>query len=300
MSFLSIEHVSKKFGDYKANDDISLSIQKGKIFGLLGPNGAGKTTLIRMITRILLPDSGTILFDGKPHKDKHTERIGYMPEERGLYKNMKVYDHLVYLGKLKGLSAADAKAKTLQWLQRLEIETWRDKKIEELSKGMSQKVQFIGTVIHEPELLILDEPFSGLDPINSQIIDEEIHRLKAEGKTIIFSTHRMEQVDQICDEIGLINKGHLILHGDVTELKNRFKQSIFEVKFVESKDNVDVSGLEIVEQNASRMVLKANEKSNAELLRMLLDRGLQITSFQEILPTVQQIFIQQVNSNSHA
>jgi len=300
MSFLSIEHVSKKFGNYKANDDISLSIQKGKIFGLLGPNGAGKTTLIRMITRILLPDSGTILFDGKPHNDKHTERIGYMPEERGLYKNMKVYDHLVYLGKLKGLSAADAKAKTLQWLQRLEIETWRDKKIEELSKGMSQKVQFIGTVIHEPELLILDEPFSGLDPINSQIIDEEIHRLKAEGKTIIFSTHRMEQVDQICDEIGLINKGHLILYGDVTELKNRFKQSIFEVKFVESKDNVDVSGLEIVEQNASRMVLKANEKSNAELLRMLLDRGLQITSFQEILPTVQQIFIQQVNSNSHA
>jgi ABC-2 type transport system ATP-binding protein len=300
MSFLSIEHVSKKFGDYKANDDISLSIQKGKIFGLLGPNGAGKTTLIRMITRILLPDSGTILFDGKPHNDKHTERIGYMPEERGLYKNMKVYDHLVYLGKLKGLRANDAKAKTLQWLQRLEIETWRDKKIEELSKGMSQKVQFIGTVIHEPELLILDEPFSGLDPINSQIIDEEIHRLKAEGKTIIFSTHRMEQVDQICDEIGLINKGHLILHGDVTELKNRFKQSVFEVKFVESKDTVDFSGLEIVEQNANRMVLKANEKSNAELLRLLLDRGIQITSFQEILPTVQQIFIQQVNSNSHA
>jgi ABC-2 type transport system ATP-binding protein len=300
MNFLSIEHVSKKFGDYKANDDISLSIQKGKIFGLLGPNGAGKTTLIRMITRILLPDSGTILFDGKPHNDKHTERIGYMPEERGLYKNMKVYDHLVYLGKLKGLRANDAKAKTLQWLQRLEIETWRDKKIEELSKGMSQKVQFIGTVIHEPELLILDEPFSGLDPINSQIIDEEIHRLKAEGKTIIFSTHRMEQVDQICDEIGLINKGHLILHGDVTELKNRFKQSVFEVKFVESKDTVDFSGLEIVEQNANRMVLKANEKSNAELLRLLLDRGIQITSFQEILPTVQQIFIQQVNSNSHA
>lgn len=300
MNFLSIEHVSKKFGDYKANDDISLSIQKGKIFGLLGPNGAGKTTLIRMITRILLPDSGTILFDGKPHNDKHTERIGYMPEERGLYKNMKVYDHLVYLGKLKGLSANDAKAKTLQWLQRLEIETWRDKKIEELSKGMSQKVQFIGTVIHEPELLILDEPFSGLDPINSQIIDEEIHRLKVEGKTIIFSTHRMEQVDQICDEIGLINKGHLILHGDVTELKNRFKQSVFEVKFVESKDNVDFSGLEIVEQNVNRMVLKTNEKSNAELLRLLLDRGIQITSFQEILPTVQQIFIQQVNSNSHA
>lgn len=300
MSFLSIEHVSKTFGDYKANDDISLSIQKGKIFGLLGPNGAGKTTLIRMITRILLPDSGTILFDGKPHNDKHTERIGYMPEERGLYKNMKVYDHLVYLAKLKGLSASDAKTKTVQWLQRLAIDSWRDKKIEELSKGMSQKVQFIGTVIHEPELLILDEPFSGLDPINSQIIDEEIHRLKAEGKTIIFSTHRMEQVDQICDEIGLINKGHLILHGDVTELKNRFKQSVFEVKFVESKDTVDFSGLEIVEQNANRMVLKANEKSNAELLRLLLDRGIQITSFQEILPTVQQIFIQQVNSNSHA
>ncbi len=300
MSFLSIEHVSKTFGDYKANDDISLSIQKGKIFGLLGPNGAGKTTLIRMITRILLPDSGTILFDGKPHNDKHTERIGYMPEERGLYKNMEVYDHLVYLAKLKGLSASDAKTKTVQWLQRLAIESWRDKKIEELSKGMSQKVQFIGTVIHEPELLILDEPFSGLDPINSQIIDEEIHRLKAEGKTIIFSTHRMEQVDQICDEIGLINKGHLILHGDVMELKSRFKQSIFEVKFSESAENIDFSGIAVVEQSANRMVLRANEKSNAELLRLLLDRGLEITSFQEILPTVQQIFIQQVNSSTHA
>lgn len=300
MSFLSIEHVSKTFGDYKANDDISLSIQKGKIFGLLGPNGAGKTTLIRMITRILLPDSGTILFDGKPHNDKHTERIGYMPEERGLYKNMEVYDHLVYLAKLKGLSASDAKTKTVQWLQRLAIESWRDKKIEELSKGMSQKVQFIGTVIHEPELLILDEPFSGLDPINSQIIDEEIHRLKAEGKTIIFSTHRMEQVDQICDEIGLINKGHLILHGDVMELKSRFKQSIYEVKFSESAENIDFSGIAVVEQSANRMVLRANEKSNAELLRLLLDRGLEITSFQEILPTVQQIFIQQVNSSTHA
>jgi ABC-2 type transport system ATP-binding protein len=300
MNFLSIEHVSKKFGDYKANDDISLSIQKGKIFGLLGPNGAGKTTLIRMITRILLPDSGTILFDGKPHNDKYTERIGYMPEERGLYKSMKVYDHLVYLGKLKGLSANDAKTKTAQWLKRLEIESWRDKKIEELSKGMSQKVQFIGTVIHEPELLILDEPFSGLDPINSQIIDEEIHRLKAEGKTIIFSTHRMEQVDQICDEIGLINKGYLILHGDVMELKTRLKQSIFEVQFSESTENIDFSGIAVVELSAGRVVLKANEKSNAEILRLLLDRGLQITSFQEILPTVQQIFIQQVNSNSHA
>ncbi len=300
MSFLSIEHVSKTFGDYKANDDISLSIQKGKIFGLLGPNGAGKTTLIRMITRILLPDSGTILFDGKPHNDKHTERIGYMPEERGLYKNMEVYDHLVYLAKLKGLSASDAKTKTVQWLQRLAIDSWRDKKIEELSKGMSQKVQFIGTVIHEPELLILDEPFSGLDPINSQIIDEEIHRLKAEGKTIIFSTHRMEQVDQICDEIGLINKGHLILHGDVMELKSRFKQSIYEVKFSESAENIDFSGIAVVEQSANRMVLRANEKSNAELLRLLLDRGLEITSFQEILPTVQQIFIQQVNSSTHA
>ncbi len=298
MRFLSIEHVSKTFGNYKANNDISLSIQKGKIFGLLGPNGAGKTTLIRMITRILLPDSGTILFDGKQHTDKHTERIGYMPEERGLYKNMRVYDHLVYLGKLKGLSANDAKTKTVQWLQRLEIESWRDKKIEELSKGMSQKIQFIGTVIHEPELLILDEPFSGLDPINSQIIDEEIHRLKAEGKTIIFSTHRMEQVDQICDEIGLINKGHLILHGDVMDLKNRFKQSIFEVTFSESNMNIDFSGVDIVEQNTGVIVLKANEKSSAEILRLLLDRGLQITSFQEILPTVQQIFIQQVNGSN--
>lgn len=297
MSFLSIQNVSKQFGNYLANDSVSLNIERGKIFGLLGPNGAGKTTLIRMITRILIPDSGIILFNGEAHNDSHTEKIGYMPEERGLYKNMKVFEQLVYLGKLKGLKNTEAVSRTNEWLKLFEIENWRDKKIEELSKGMSQKVQFIATVLHNPDLLILDEPFSGLDPINSQLIEQEMIRLKNEGKSIIFSTHRMEQVDHLCDEIGLINKGKVILSGEVTALKQQFRQHIYQVNFVGEADFNDVTGIEVVEKNEQNVILKIGDLSSSDLLRKLLDAKIEITAFREILPTVQQLFIQQVNEH---
>ncbi len=297
MSFLSIQNVSKQFGNYLANDSVSLNIERGKIFGLLGPNGAGKTTLIRMITRILIPDSGIILFNGESHNDSHTEKIGYMPEERGLYKNMKVFEQLVYLGKLKGLKNTEAVSRTNEWLKLFEIENWRDKKIEELSKGMSQKVQFISTVLHNPDLLILDEPFSGLDPINSQLIEQEMIRLKNEGKSIIFSTHRMEQVDHLCDEIGLINKGKVILSGEVTALKQQFRQHIYQVNFVGEADFNDVTGIEVVEKNEQNVILKIGDLSSSDLLRKLLDAKIEITAFREILPTVQQLFIQQVNEH---
>ena len=231
MPLLSLQHIVKQYGNYRASDDVSFEIPQGKIFGLLGPNGAGKTTLIRMITRILHPDSGTILFNGEVLSDKHTELIGYMPEERGLYKKMKVGEHLVYLGRLKGLSLQKAREHVQFWLQKFQIESWQNKFIEELSKGMSQKIQFIATVLHDPRLLILDEPFSGLDPINSKLIEEEIYAMSAQGKTIIFSTHRMEQVEEICDEIVLVNKGKKILEGEVKELKHRFKENKFKVKY---------------------------------------------------------------------
>jgi ABC-2 type transport system ATP-binding protein len=207
MPLLSLQHIVKQYGNYRASDDVSFEIPQGKIFGLLGPNGAGKTTLIRMITRILYPDSGSILFNGENLSDKHTELIGYMPEERGLYKKMKVGEHLIYLGRLKGLSLQKSREHVKYWVDKFQIDSWQNKLIEELSKGMSQKIQFIATVLHDPQLLILDEPFSGLDPINSKLIEDEIHAMSAQGKTIIFSTHRMEQVEEICDEIVLVNKG---------------------------------------------------------------------------------------------
>lgn len=297
MSFLSIQNVSKQFGNYKANDAVSLNIERGKIFGLLGPNGAGKTTLIRMITRILIPDSGIILFNGETHNDSNTEKIGYMPEERGLYKNMKVFEQLIYLGKLKGLKNTDAISHANEWLKLFEIENWHDKKIEELSKGMSQKIQFIATVLHNPDLLILDEPFSGLDPINSQLIEEEMIRLKNAGKSIIFSTHRMEQVDHLCDEIGLINKGKVILSGEVNTLKQQFRQHIYQVGFTGEADFNNIMGIEVVEKNEQNAVLKIGTLSSANLLRKILEENIEITAFHEILPTVQQLFIQQINEH---
>lgn len=297
MSFLSIQNISKQFGNYLANDNVSLNIESGKIFGLLGPNGAGKTTLIRIITRIFLPDSGVILFNGEPHDDSHTEKIGYMPEERGLYKNMKVFEQLVYLGKLKGLRTSEAKKRVNEWLKRFEIESWREKKVEELSKGMSQKVQFIATVLHNPDLLILDEPFSGLDPINAQLIEREIIRLKNEGKSIIFSTHRMEQVDDLCDEIGLINKGKVILSGEVSALKQQFRQHLYQVHFMGEADFSVVDGIEVLEKKEQSVILKIGEMSTSTLLQKLLNANIEITAFHELLPTVQQLFIQQVKQH---
>src|SRR4029078_2293060 len=230
MSLLEVQQLKKYFATQKAVDDISFSVNKGSIFGLLGPNGAGKTTLIRMITGIFYPDEGQILFDGKkfdPIND--VVHIGYMPEERGLYKKMKIGEQAMYLAQLKGLKKSEAMAKIKEWFIKFEMESWWAKKVEDLSKGMSQKLQFVITVLHEPKLIILDEPFSGLDPINTNLIKDEIYNLAQKGSTIIFSTHRMEQVEEICDHIVLVNKGQKILDGTVQKIKQDFKENIFSI-----------------------------------------------------------------------
>ena len=228
---LSLRHLLKYFDTQKAVDDISLEIEKGQIFGLLGPNGAGKTTLIRMITGIFYPDQGEIYFEGKKFNPiKDVARIGYMPEERGLYKKMKVGEQALYLAQLKGLSKSEAKGKIENWFGRFGMESWWDKKVEDLSKGMGQKLQFVTTVLHDPSLIILDEPFSGLDPVNSNLIKDEIFRLAKEGATIIFSTHRMEQVEEICNHIALVNKGKKILDGTVQETRQQHKQNVFQIE----------------------------------------------------------------------
>jgi ABC-2 type transport system ATP-binding protein len=298
MPLLSLQHIVKQYGNYRASDDVSFEIPQGKIFGLLGPNGAGKTTLIRMITRILHPDSGTILFNGEILSDKHPEVIGYMPEERGLYKKMKVGEHLVYLGRLKGLSLQRSREYVDFWLKKFEIEEWYNKHIEELSKGMSQKIQFIATVLHNPQLLILDEPFSGLDPINSKLIEDEIHAMSAQGKTIIFSTHRMEQVEEICDEIVLVNKGKKILEGSVKDLKQRFKENKFKVSFNDDIRADLLANLNVVEKNQGELVVKfAQEHRGNELLKLFVEQGVEVTSFNEELPSINEIFIRQVGEN---
>lgn len=298
MSLLALQHITKKYGSYLASDDVNFEIPKGKIFGLLGPNGAGKTTLIRMITRILYPDAGSILFNGQPLSEKHTESIGYMPEERGLYKKMKVGEHLIYLGRLKGLSQQQAKQNVNAWLEKFEIQSWYTKHIEELSKGMSQKIQFIATVLHNPELLILDEPFSGLDPINSKLIEDEIHAMSAQGKTIIFSTHRMEQVEEICDDIVLINSGKKILEGSVKELKHRFKENKFRVSFNDEIRNGLLDKLNVVERNTGEVIVKFEEDHRGnELLKLFVENGVEVTSFNEELPSINEIFIRNVQRN---
>lgn len=298
MSLLSLQHIVKQYGNYRASNDVSFEIPAGKIFGLLGPNGAGKTTLIRMITRILYPDSGILLFNGETLSDKHTERIGYMPEERGLYKKMKVGEHLVYLGRLKGLTQAQAKNNVEHWLTKFDIQSWYNKNIEELSKGMSQKVQFIATVLHDPELLILDEPFSGLDPINSKLIEDEIFELSRRGKTIIFSTHRMEQVEEICSDIVLVNKGRVILQGGVKELKHRFKENKFRVHYNGELPSAVLEKLSIVPGLPGELEVKFGEEHKGNLLlKLLIENQVEVTSFNELLPSINEIFIRQVQLN---
>lgn len=297
MNILELDHINKSYGNYQANNDISIHIPEKTIFGLLGPNGAGKSTLIRIITNIIAADSGTVKFDGKPMSGVLQEVIGYMPEERGLYKKMKVGEQLVYLGRLKGLSTSDAKAKVKDWLTRFQIENWYDKKVEELSKGMQQKVQFIATILHDPKLLILDEPFSGLDPVNSNLIQAEIFRLKEEGTSIIFSTHRMEQVEEICEEIALINKGQNILQGKVADIKQQFKRNQFNVEYVGAMPNDIPDGrFNIVEQHEGSFIVQSDaDTSPNELLRALLNSNIEIHNFNEILPSINEIFITQVN-----
>jgi ABC-2 type transport system ATP-binding protein len=298
MPLLELRHLRKYFATQKAVDDISLNIERGQIFGLLGPNGAGKTTLIRMITGIFYPDQGEIIFDGKtfdPLKD--IAHIGYMPEERGLYKKMKIGEQTLYLAQLKGLSKSDATQKIKQWFAKFDMDSWWNKKVEDLSKGMSQKLQFVTTVLHEPKLIILDEPFSGLDPVNSNLIKDEIYGLAKKGATIIFSTHRMEQVEEICDHIALVNKGKKILDGTVSGIKNDFKENLFRISFDDKilPEHLAIHLFEVIQKKEHELIIKRDPGfSNNDILNYFINKGLPIHSFNEILPSLNEIFIRQV------
>jgi len=291
---LRLEGVVKSYDKQVAVDNVSFVVPKGSIFGLLGPNGAGKTSLIRIITTITRADSGNVFFDGSPLNGNHPSQIGYMPEERGLYKKMKIGEHLLYLARLKGLTRSDAEAQIRLWMEKFDILDWWGKKVEELSKGMQQKLQFIATVVHRPKLLILDEPFSGLDPINTNLIKEEIRELRRQGASILFSTHRMEQVEEICEEILLINQGRNVLEGNVQQIRNDFKENLFRIEFRgDLPDLPDV--YRVVERNAGHLTVKIEAGAESDkLLLLLLQKGVHISSFQEILPSLNQIFIKQV------
>lgn len=297
---LEVENLVKYFSTQKAVDDISFSIEQGNIFGLLGPNGAGKTTLIRMITGIFYQDSGNIFFDGKkfdPIND--VIKIGYMPEERGLYKKMKIGDHAMYLAQLKGMSKQEATKKIKYWFEKLEMQSWWNKKVEDLSKGMSQKFQFVTTVLHEPKLIILDEPFSGLDPLNANLIKDEIYGLAQRGATIIFSTHRMEQVEQICDNIVLVSLGKKILDGTVADVKQQFKENIYQIKIKEIPASTTDNSYTIISEKANEFIVKINEgyRSN-DVLKSFLQQDCNIESFHEILPSLNDIFIKLVEGTN--
>ena len=296
MNILELHNLKKYFATQKAVDDISFALEQGSIFGLLGPNGAGKTTLLRMITGIFYPDEGEIFLDGKkfdPLRD--IVKIGYMPEERGLYKKMKIGEQALYLAQLKGLSKAEALEKIKFWFQRLEIQSWWNKKVEDLSKGMSQKLQFVITVLHEPKLIILDEPFSGLDPVNANLIKDEIYGLAQKGSTIIFSTHRMEQVEEICDHIVLINLGKKILDGSVQQVKNDFKENKFSIQLHETPSIIDSPVFEVINHEDNKLVVKINDgfRSN-DVLKHFIGQQVNIESFNEILPSLNDIFIRLV------
>ncbi|MEP7237465.1 MAG: ATP-binding cassette domain-containing protein [Ferruginibacter sp.] len=302
MNILEIQNLKKYFATQKAVDDISMTIEQGSIFGLLGPNGAGKTTLIRMITGIFYPDSGNILLKGKKFEpESDAKYIGYMPEERGLYKKMKIGEQALYLARLKGLSKQDAMVKIKDWFKRLEMESWWNKKVEDLSKGMGQKLQFVITVLHEPDLIILDEPFSGLDPVNANLIKDEIYRLAKNGTTIIFSTHRMEQVEEICDHIVLVNKGQKILDGTVENVKQDFKENLFSIQLENIPDSISSNAFEIINTKKQELIVKINDDFKAnDVLGYFINRSSSIVSFKEILPSLNDIFIKLVEGTPTA
>lgn len=299
MNIIEVQNVTKKYSNHLALDNVSLSIRKGIVYGLLGPNGAGKTTLIRILNQITAPDSGTVLFNGNPLSRKDIEKIGYLPEERGLYKKMKVGEEAMYLARLKGLSKEEALERLKYWFIKFEIQNWWNKKVEELSKGMQQKLQFIITVVHRPDFLILDEPFSGLDPINTNLIRQELLELKRQGTTIIISTHNMASVEEICDEICLINKAHKILEGNLMEVKQQFKENIFSLTLsAEREIPVFPEAFSVLETSVSgnqrHYVVKVHEGGNSnQLLKFVMDYG-NVMEFNEILPSMNDIFIQQV------
>ena len=303
MALLEARNLKKYYATQKAVDGISFSVEQGSIFGLLGPNGAGKTTLLRMITGIFYPDEGQILFEGNnfnPMKD--IEKIGYMPEERGLYKKMKIGEQALYLAQLKGLEKNKAMELIKKWFIKLEMQSWWNKKVEDLSKGMSQKLQFVTTVLHNPKLIILDEPFSGLDPVNSNVIKDEIYRLAKEGATIIFSTHRMEQVEEICNHIILVNKGQKILDGSVKNVKQQFKKNLFRIGFDTMPSITHNDSFTIVQENEDySLIVKINEGHTPnEVLSYVIQSSASVVAFNEILPSLNDIFIQLVEGTPAA
>ena len=296
--FLEAKNIHKSFANHTALNDVSIQVPRGKVFGLLGPNGAGKTTLIRIINRITMPDQGEVIFDGAPIRPEDVARIGYLPEERGLYKKMKVGEQAIYLAQLKGLSAKEARQRLQVWFEKFGIIPWWNKKLEELSKGMQQKVQFIITVLHEPPLLILDEPFSGFDPVNAELLKREILELRDKGHTIIFSTHNMASVEEICDNIALINHSKVVLQGNVEEIRNQYRSGIYEVVGVGSDLLQTCSDFEVIDHHRvgaldHYQLRKPESLSNAALIRQLSEH-LDIRTFNEKLPTMHEIFLKVV------
>ena len=292
-TLLSAEDVVKKYGDYTALNKANISVPKSSIYGLLGPNGAGKTTLMRIINQITAPDSGRVLFDGELLNKEHIKKIGYLPEERGLYKKMKVGDQALYLAQLKGMSYGEAIKKLRFWFEKLDITNWWHKKVEELSKGMAQKIQFVVTVIHQPKLLIFDEPFSGFDPINASIIRDEILNLRKNGTTIIFSTHRMESVEEICDHIALINKSKTILEGPINKIKAEFQDENYEV-IIDSNQLRNSERFDVLSQNKNKFEIKINSKNELKEVIDFINQNHNIISFKKNLASIEDIFIKTV------
>ena len=298
---IEVQHVSKHYRAHTALDDVSLTIERGRVFGLLGPNGAGKTTLIRMINNIIKPDSGTILFDGKPLSASDVARIGYLPEERGLYRKMKVGEQAIYLARLKGLSSLEAKRRLESWFDKFGIMPWWDKRVEELSKGMQQKVQFVCTVLHEPELLIFDEPFSGFDPVNAELLKSEIIALRERGSTLIFSTHNMQSVEELCDDIALINQSHLVLSGSVTEVRARYRLPYYRMTLAGEWHIDGFGALPIeeyrIEHNQTYLRLKIDDERDLRYLLGLIPMEYPIVRLEHEEPTMNEIFIKTVSGH---
>ncbi|HEX8018848.1 ATP-binding cassette domain-containing protein [Mucilaginibacter sp.] len=301
---LSIRNIVKQYAGHRALSDVSLEVESGQIFGLLGPNGAGKTSLIRIVNQITAPDSGEIYFNGEKLNQSHIERIGYLPEERGLYKKMEIGEQMIYLARLKGLSRAEAQKRLKFWFEKLGMETWWKKKIEELSKGMQQKAQFVATVLHEPDLIILDEPFSGFDPVNAELIKDEILELNEKGATILFSTHRMESVEELCDAIALIHQSYKILDGKVKHIRNSYRNETYFVEYAGEHINFDGSQpFEVVNETNNddasytiKIKLTSGYNSN-DVLQYLIPKA-RVNMLQEVIPSMHEIFIEKVNLNS--
>lgn len=301
---LSIRNIVKQYAGHRALSDVSLEVESGQIFGLLGPNGAGKTSLIRIVNQITAPDSGEIHFNGEKLNQSHIERIGYLPEERGLYKKMEIGEQMIYLARLKGLSRAEAQKRLKFWFEKLEMETWWKKKIEELSKGMQQKAQFVATVLHEPDLIILDEPFSGFDPVNAELIKDEILELNEKGATILFSTHRMESVEELCDAIALIHKSHKILDGKVKHIRNSYRNETYFVEYTgeqivfDGNQPFELVGETHADDGSHTIKIKLTGENNSnDVLQYLIPKA-RVNMLQEVIPSMHEIFIEKVNLNS--